>query len=606
MDNRPVIANQDFESLKRDMIEYFKSNDKFKDYDFAGSGLNTLMDILAYNTHYNSLAANFLVNEMFLDSAVLRNNVVSIAKMLNYQPRSASAAGATLTLPITRSNTNIKYAIVRAGTVFIAGVGNTQLNFYTTRDYTVQFDSDTVLTKNVDIKVYEGTLITQRFTQTVDATDFTAFELANANIDTNTLIVNVNGVKYTKITPEAEGITNTTGDSNIYFVEETRALNHRLVFGNGVIGKALKNGDTITVDYLITNGEAGNGVNVFSKPNSSDINITYGTPIIKSAASGGSSPETIREIKDTAPHWYQSQYRAVTENDYSAILKKKFSDIQSLSVYGGEKVNQPGKVFLAIKPKSADKLSDSVKNSIINDVLKNSNVVTIKPVIIDPFIVDIVVKSIVTYDSTRLASNAELLKTKIITMLDRFNTQYIGQFLQTYRNSNMSTEIQSIDPSIVGSNTRIDLRVPVTSTNGVLSTYSWSYRNRLFHPQAGYKNTTGGILSTNLFNIVGQTVYSGIDEDGNGKLRLYNWVDNQKIYINNDAGTIDYTTGTVTLNETIKPNTGTIYFTVVPDSFDVIAENNTILRIATNASLIEVIDQNDTATLRSVNLSRSQ
>ena len=604
-DNRPVVANLDFQDIKQDMIDYFKSRPEFADYEFTGSGLNLLMDILAYNTHYNSLAANFLVNEMFLDSAVMRNNVVSIAKALNYQPRSASASTTTITLRVPKRTSEEQFTVIPAGSLFSAVSGNSTFNFYTTRDYTVQFATTLAVgqTVDVDVVVSEGTLITQRFVQTAENTSFPTFELANTNVDTTSLVVSVNGTRYNQITPEDEGIVQTTRTSQIFFVEETRNRNHRLIFGNGVIGEALTVGDEIIATYLVTNGAAANGVRSFTVtiPGRSDISIT-GSP---SPSSGGGDPETIREIKDTAPHWYQAQYRAVTENDYGAILRKKFADIQSISVYGGEKVGQPGKVFVAVKPISGDTLSDGAKNTIENEILSTANVVTIRPEVLDPFILNIVLKTVVVYDNTKLATTPAVLEARVLTMYDRFNTTYIGEFLENFRVSQLSAEIDNIDTSIVSSNTRVSLRVDLNASNSRLNTYEFSFRNTIYHPEDGFKADQGGVLSSNLFTRQGRPYSSGFDEDGRGTIRLYDFIDNEKVYINNQAGTINYETGEIELTQGFDPEDGTISITVIPESFDVTAENDTILRIATNDSRVEVVEKNETAVLRALNLSRS-
>lgn len=595
--NRPIVANLDFTDLKSDIIEYFKSRPEFADYEFTGSSLNLLMDILAYNTHYNSLAANFLINEMFLDTAVLRDNVVSIAKMLNYTPRSATSAFSTVVVKVPRL-TNENFYVIPAGTVFTAAAGNSSLNFFTKRDYTVQYEGSEN-TKQISIDVFEGQYVTQSFVNNSSTVNFQRFEILNDNIDTSTLTVSVNNEKWKMITPTEEGITDTNSTAQIYFLEEGRNSKYNLVFGNGVIGKSLSVGDEVVATFLTTNKEAGNGISNFGISIAGRPDITV---VSASTSQGGSAAETIREIKDNAPHWYQSQYRAVTENDYKVILKQKFADIRSINVYGGEKVDKPGKVYIAIRPKSSDALTQSTKNTLVNDILSDTNILTIQPEIVDPFYIDIILKSVVVFDETKLVTNSETLKAKVLSLFNVFNTNYLGDFLETFSISELSAEIKDLDPSIVSSNTRSSIRVTIGTNNNKLDRYTWTYENKIYHPQAGYKP----VLSTNLFKIPTDSDGNyGFDDDGNGNIRLYEYVDGQNVYKNNKAGTINYDSGSIEIDTTFATSDAEIRFTVVPDSFDVIALNNTILRIAPESSLVETVDKNEKELLKAINVSRS-
>jgi len=600
MSKRPLVANLDFGSIKEDLITHFKSREEFKDYEFTGSGLNLLLDILAYNTHYNALTANFMMNEMFLDTAIMRNNVVSLAKSLNYTPRSAKSARSFITLNVPRVGTE-QFYVVPAGTTFTAAVGNASLTFHTMDAHTVQFlsgDSE----KTIQVTAYEGELATQRFIHTNNTVKFPSFDLINTSIDTTTIAVSVNGVKYRQVTPEIEGISNITERSNVFFIEETREQSHKVIFGDNTIGKALEIGDEIIISYLITNGRLGNGVSNFSVTIESRPDISV---VSSDVSQGGDEPESIREIRANAPHWFQSQYRAVTENDYEVFLKKRYSDIQAISVYGGEKVGSPGKVFICIKPKSTDKLSDATKVSITNDILQNSNVVTITPVIVDPFFIDVIVKSVVVYDDNLLVSNPDILKASVFTMLNNFNTEYIGDFLKSFRVSQLSAEIQGIDDAVVSSNTRILLRTQVSALNSKLDRYGWSFENRLFHPNQGYKNDSGGIITSSLFTRQGRLYQSGFDDDGFGNLRLFDVIDGTKVYANNKAGIVNYATGRVDITTEFDPVDGIITFTVTPESFDVSAQSNSIIRIAVDSSQVNVVEKNNTSLLQNINLSRS-
>ena len=600
MDTRPVVSSLDFDQIKSDMVEFFKDRPEFADYNFEGSGLNLLMDILAYNTHYNALAANFQLNESFLDTALIRQNVVSLSKALNYLPRSSRAARTTLSVVVPRRN-NENFFIIPGGTLFQASSGNQKLNFYTIQDYSVNYSLNDV-SRTISVDIFEGNLVTQRFNVTNTKDEFPAFDLGQTNVDTTTITVTVDGVKYTQLTPENEGMNNEDENSKIFFIEETKNKTHKIIFGNNVVGKKPPTGSVILVTYIATNAALGNGVRTFTPnvQNRTDITITGTVP----QSQGGTSPETIQEIKDTAPHWFQSQFRAVTKNDYAALLKNKFADIQSINVYGGEEIGEPGNVYISIKPKSGDKLTESTKNTILSEILIPNNVVTIRPKIIDPFILRVVLKTVVIYDDKLLASSDTVLKSKIQTLFSRLNTTYIGDFLSNFNVSVFSSQIDEIDSSIVSSNTRVLLRADVTAKNGILDFYDWTYNNKLYHPEDGFNSAKGGILSSTLFFRQGRTVQSGFDEDGFGNIRLFDFIDNEKVTVEPNAGTINYETGAIEINE-FDPVDGVINFTAIPDSFDILASENTILQIAPEDCLVDVIEKNNVGTIKNINLTRS-
>lgn len=601
-DQRPVVAPLDFDTIKADMIAYFQSRPEFKDYNFTGSALNMLMDILAYNTHYNSLAANFLVNEMFLDTAVLRDNVVSIAKSLNYIPRSARAASIRLTLSFNNRQAGNPLVVIPAGSQFVARGSPKSYYFYTTQDYVVQFRNDS---ENIDIVVYQGTPITQRFivSSVNDNETFLSFDLPNNNIDTNTLAVTVNNNRFSQVSAETEGVLATTSQSRVFFVEETSGQRYRILFGNGVIGVRPSPGDNILVTYLVTDGADANGINTLDA--NINVNGFQGIVQIHGRTEGGAAPETIREIKTNAPHWFQAQYRAVTSEDYKTLLRQTYTDIQAINVYGGETVNNPGRVYISIKPKTADVLSDVAKQTIARDILAKYNLVTVTPVLIDPQIIRLVLKSVVQYDPSLTLVDATVIRAKVYALFEQLNIDYIGDFLQTFYISNLAQAITDLDPAIVASNTRISLRFDTAVVDGVLRQPNWTFGNRMYHPYDGYNEDAGGILSTNLFYRQGRSFRSGFDDDGRGNIQLFDFIDNQKVYVTRSAGSINYDTGEIAITQRFDPMDGPINFTVVPESFDVLAENNTLLYIASEDSTVYVLDRNDTTSIRALDSTRS-
>ena len=511
--NRPLVANLDFDDIKEDIINHYKANSTFKDYNFTGSALNTIVDMLAYNTHLNALTANFAINEMFLDTSQRRENVLSLAKSLNYQPTSTTASNVTLTLAIPRDGSEASFTIP-AGSLAIATSGNTTFNFFTIQDYIVQYNTGDT-TKNIDVIFYEGVQLTQRFIHSNSTISFPTFDILNTGVDTQTIVVTVNGIKYTKITPENEGVVLTNAASLIYFVEETYNLKHRIRFGNGVIGKGLVQGDEIIITYLTTKGVIANGINAFTVSISGKSGASIAT--VQTSA-GGADIESIRSIKDNAPHWFQSQFRAVTTNDYEVIVKKNYPDIQAINVYGGEEVGKPGKVFLSIKPITGDKLSDAAKLNIKNNILNKFNIVTVKPEIVDPNFIELILNTVVIYDNAKLTTNTDAVKTKIVALYKTFNTDRLGEFKKNFFEQNLAEEIKLLDQSILSINTRTSLRYDINVVNSILSDYQIQFNNPVYHPFNGYNTDKGGIISTNKFYRIGKTFTSGFDDDGKGNI----------------------------------------------------------------------------------------
>ena len=585
--NKPVVANLDFDDIKKDIIDHFKDNSDFKDYNFKGSALNSLIDILAYNTHLNALTANFSINEMFINTAQKRDNLVSIAKGMNYVPTSSTCSKVDVTVNIPRLGSERSFTIP-VGTTLNAVNGNTSYTFNLTQDYIVQFLSGEV-SKQLKLTFYQGKSLTERFVQDNNNLNFPTFELLNENVDTQTISLRVNNIKYTMLNPENESISNINNTSTIFFVEETTNKKHKVKLGNGVIGKKVNVGDEVVVSYLTCAGEASNGINSFSLSVKGRSDITINS---NGMSHGGSLIESERSIKDNAPHWFQSQYRAVTTNDYETIVKKNYPDIQAINAYGGEEIGKPGKVFLTIKPKVGDKLSQAAKLHIQNNIIKKFNIVNIKPEILDPEYIELLLNSTIIYDNSRLTSNESTLKSKIFSLFTSFNINRLSDFKKSFFEQNLAEEIKLLDKSIVSINTRTSLRFDSTVINNKLNKYQIRFNNPLYHPLLGFNSDKGGILSTNDFSRVGKSFTSGFNDDGKGNIRLFDNLDGVKVYANNKAGTIDYGSGILDIKD-FDPIDGNINFTVIPDSFDVLSLNEYILRISLDSSIINIVEKDN-------------
>ena len=601
-------ASLDFDTIKADIIARFKSNDTFKDYDFTGSALNVLIDVLAYNTHYNALTANLAINEMFLDSAVKRDSVVSIAKSLGYTPRSTRAATASVDLTITDNTTDAPDSIsLPSFTPFNSKAGNTSFTFYNTNSIVAgRSSAGTYTYSGVEIK--EGVLIQQSFTASGSTgTSYESFDLSNIEIDTTTIRVNVDNIAWSNVS-SLDAVTSITDKTQVYFVEESRGGKHRIHFGNGVLGQRLEGGQTVSVSYLKTAAAAANNISLFNP--GALINNKYSLVISNVNKSvNGSVIEGIDEVRENASNYYGAQNRAITTSDYEAIIRNNFSNISSLTVWGGED-NIPadfGSVYISIRPTVGTTLSSLTKTSIVNSLRSNYNVVSIRPVIVDPVITKINIKTLALFDESKLTSTANELQSQIFNLFQTWNDTYVGEFISPFRISTANTEIVNLDPAITSANTRITLSRELTSDDtGILPSYTINFGNRIYNPHVGFNADNGGVVSSNGFTLPGETVEVAFDDDGAGNIRLFSTATGVKAYRQGSFGTVDYTTGIVTLNAlTFTPNQ-TIRLTVAPESYDVLASRNNILVVEENQTLstVNVVSSTNTSLINTLDTSR--
>ena len=412
------FTNLDFDQIKTSIKDYLRANSNFTDYDFEGSNFSVLIDTLAYNTYITAFNSNMAVNESFLDSATVRENVVSLARNVGYVPRSRTTAKATISFSIETSSTEAQL-ILKAGLVCVGNVDNSSYVFSVPEDITTPITNGIATFSNIE--VHQGVYLTKQFT--IDNSINQRFVLDNSNIDTNTLVVKVGTREYRKI----DNILNLDGDSEIYLIQEITDEKYELLFGDGILGKKLTSGETIRVSYITTDGREGNGPSLFSYSGTtvdSLDRVVYPTNTVSITtnirANGGGDIEPIESIKYFAPRVYSSQYRAVTSIDYEAIIQKIYPDRESVSVVGGEELDPPqyGNVLISIKPKNGTTLSDFTKTRILTD-LKKYSVSGINQQLIDLKLLYVEIESYVYYNSS-LASNANDVKTKILSTLSKY------------------------------------------------------------------------------------------------------------------------------------------------------------------------------------------
>ena len=601
------VTELDFDALKNNLKIFLQNQTTFTDYDFEGSGMNILLDTLAYNTHYMAFNANMLANEMFLDSSSQRSSVVSHAKTLGYEP--TSVVSPTATINITLNNVTADTYTMPINTKFNATIEGQTYSFATTTAYTASKSGTNVTFNNV--LVYEGSYITSRYTvNTIDIEQ--RFIIPNERVDTRTITVVVqNSVSDTIQTTwnKATDITTLTGSSTTYFIQEIEDGKFEVVFGDDVVSKALSNGNVVLISYVVTNKQNANGASSFT--NAAAIQgITDVTVTTVGKATGGGERESINSIKLLAPLDYASQGRCVTANDYKVFAKKLYPSAQTVQVFGGEDgsydsslgvVSTPeyGRVFISIKSVSGNNLTSSEKTNLIKG-LQKYNVASITPVIVDPEVTWIITKSVFKYDSNKTSESKETLKTEVVATIRKYGNTELKDFNKSFRHSVLTGLIDNTDASITSNTLTVVLGKYITPNTGKSTSYTVPYNNALFNPHDEHNKSAGGIISSTGFKITGDTtnVYY-FDDDGSGNLRRYYLIGSTRTYVDNTAGVINYTTGIITITgidisgcETVD-GLASLQFriTAIPQSKDIVPLRNQLLEIdMVNTTVVGEVD----------------
>lgn len=587
------VTELDFDLIKDNLKTYMKNQNEFTDYNFEGSGMSQIIDLLAYNTHYLAMNANFAMNEAFLDSATLRSSVVSHAKKLGYTPRSARAPVAYVDVVLNSSVATS--ATLAKGTRFTTKMDGSTFGFVTNTDLSVT-PSNGVM-RFINVPIYEGTLITSRYT--VDLNNIEQkFMLSDERADTTTLNVSVqNSTSDTTTTVYtlATDITQVTSGAKVYFLQENGSGKFEVYFGDGVVGSAISNGNIVQLQYIVTNKSKANAANVFSTTSvDGETDVTVASLI---AARGGAEPETISSIKFNAPLDYASQGRAVTTQDYKTILPTVYAGTKAVQVWGGEDNDPPiyGQVFLSVRTKSGVDLTQAQKNSIAVD-LKKYNVASIRPTFVNPEVTKIKLKTNFKFDSKTTTKSVGDLETLIRTTISNYNSSDLQNFDVVFRHSKISRLIDGTDSSILSNSTRITLNKILTPVLNTITQYVINFNNPLYNPHVDHNKVMGGITSSTGFTISTNTNTLYLDDDGSGNIRTYYLVGGTtRTYVDSTAGTIDYTTGKIVLTDlTITGTTSTdgkISIDILPASNDIVSVRNQLLEIdLANTSVDGTVD----------------
>ena len=587
------FSNLDFDQIKTSIKDYLRANSTFTDFDFDGSNFSVLIDTLAYNTYITAYNSNMIVNESFLDSATLRENVVSLARNIGYVPRSKTAATADISFDVTTSETG--QIILKAGLVCVGAVENTSYTYSIPEDITVNVSNS--IASFTGITVYQGVYLTKDFT--VDTSYNQRFILDNSNIDTSTMVVKVGNREYKQI----DNIITIDKTSEIYLLQEVADEKYELIFGDGILGKKLSSGDVIKVSYITTDGSDGNGPSLFSyagtTTNSDGTIKNSSLPVSVSTvnkSSGGGSIESIESVKYFAPRIYASQNRAVTARDYEAIIQKVYSNTESVSVVGGEELVPPqfGKVLISIKPKNGTSISDFDKTAIIND-LKQYSVSGINQEIIDLKLLYVEIESDVFYDSSRV-SNVQELKSNITTALTKYsNSIDLNKFGGRFKYSKTQQVIDNVNTAAITSNiTRVKRRRNLNCILNTYAQYEICFGNRFHKTLDGYNiKSTGFKLADSLDTVYFVDVPSADSNIGVLSIVKPTIQPNTYEIVKKSIGTVDYDKGEIIVNtinivSTDLPD-GIIEMQVYPDSNDVIGLKDLYLIFDISKSTINMV-----------------
>jgi len=550
----------DFEDIKSSIKTYLRTRNEFSDYDFEGSGLSYLIDTLAYNTYYTAFNANMSMNEAFLPSATLRDNIVSIAKLLNYVPRSISCSKACLHVEVQTSQTNGAYpSSITLSKGPVASGGNFIWNILS--DTTVEVNTTTGIAIFDNLMVKEGSIMD--FSYNVNTFQNQNYKIPAEDADISTLIVTVkpNEASTTSdLYNLVDTVTNLTASTRVYFIAEGEDQRYEVRFGDDSVGRKLKDGEVINLEYLVTSGTEANEVQKFTfigslsdslgiSPPNGDVTLTT-----KEKSQQGAPAETVESIKYMAPRYYSSQYRAVTAQDYAVITKKIYSNADSVIAYGGDSLNPPiyGKVYIAIKTKTGSSLNDATKKNIAAD-LRSYAMASIDPVVIDPDQLYIYPKVYALYD-TGVTNNTSAIKTNIQNSVGDWATQtQINNFNSTFRNQQFQKAITLSDKAITDVSVQTSLLKYIKPQTNQTNTYCISTGSALYN--SAPSNVDGAdaagckkepvILSGNFRTADRPGIDQQFEDDGFGKLRTFYNTGNKKVYTNTNAGSINYDTGDI-------------------------------------------------------------
>lgn len=592
------IDGLSFPEIRENFKSFLQSQDKFRDYNFDASGLSTLLDVLAYNTYYNSFYLNMTTTESFLSTAQRRNSVVQLARSMNYTPRSVTSSQlkATLTLLPIGSPSSV---IVPKYTKFEATTQDARYYFLTDQAHTFIVDGSGNYVLN-DITLIEGKQIVEKYVKnTLDVNQ--RFIINNTNVDTNTIVVRViNSVSDStvRVFTRADSVVEIDGNSLVYFLEEIEDGKYQIFFGDGISGTALVNGNLIYIEYLISAGTDANNIQSVTL-SSSVAGVATIDAVVTTPSYGGDDREDIERIRFNAPKSYAAQNRAVTTEDYTSLILKQ-PNVGSVIVWGGEDNDPPyyGKVFIAIKPRVGDVLTATEKLNLIESVLKPKKVLTVSVDIVDPEYIYLIIDATVKYDSTQNILNSTNLNTLVRNVISNYNDTDLSEFSRYFRYSKLSRLIDTAERSILSSVLKIRMRKETSIQLNTSATYNISFSNAIdditLNRPANHPYNVGNRISSNEFTYAGLT--GCFLEENNGIIRIYRKLGSGFVGVQSNVGSVDYTTGKIVLNSfapsSFADGGNTLKLTAYPKELDILPLRTQVITILDEDVNVTLIDDN--------------
>ena len=585
------VADLDFDEIKDNFKTFLRGQTEFTDYNFEGSALNVLLDVLAYNTHYNAIYANLVANEMFLDSASKRASVVSLAKQIGYTPESMTSAKAVVDMYVIPSGTPNSVYLPRLQP-FSTVINNVPYTFYNIDSKIIVplagvygFTGITLVEGTPVTNVYEVSAVPQRFI------------LGNANIDLSTLRISVQETSSSTVAEQfirATSINNITSTTPAFYVQETYEGLYEIVFGDGVIAKKLVPGNVVRVEYFVSSGRLANGASSFTFDGSFDVSAAVSALFLQRPAAGGAERESTESIKFKAPLTYSSQNRAVTADDYKNIVLANYSDTDAINVWGGEDNDPPvyGRVFMSIKPKSGEVLTSDAKNILEREILGRKSVIGIKPEFVDPEYLYLVTASVFFYDPSKSRLTETSLAANVKSEIVRYRDENLDDFASSFRYSRFVRLIDDADRAILSNRTVVTMYKEFAVVDEAPLNYRIGFGNSII---------PGTIISTAIRQPGDSTDYF-LQDDAVGNILQFTVVNGERLYNSNIVGSIDYINGTISLNNfaiSIATVEARIYGS--PRELDVAGIKNTILTIRPEDIIVTAVATNSyDSSIRSV------
>jgi hypothetical protein len=584
------VSQLDFTSLRENLKTYLQGQDRFKDYDFEGSNLSVLLDILAFNTYQNAFYLNMIGNEMFLDTATLRDSVVSHAKELNYVPRSYTSAAATVRVNVAVTNNAIFNVTVPQGYKFTSTSAQRNFTFSTTEPAVITRNSNNQFVK--DVIVYEGFLLSEKYVVN-NSIENQRFVISNPKVDTDSIEVfvssDINSNVFTEYTLTTS-IFGLSSNSTVYFLQAAENEKYEVLFGDNIISKKPTNGNLIRIDYRVSSGSDSNGLNTFS-PQSTIEGYSVTSSTI-AAASGGSNSESISSIKFNSTKFFQTQDRVVTKEDYKSLIIANFPEIKTISVYGGEEIPgtpQYGRVVISPVTQTGTPITQTTADRVLSFV-KTRSPLSINPVLVDPDFLDLQVNTTVKYNINQTTLSANQIRSLVSTAISDYNSANLIDFNKTFRYSKFVSAINNAHPSIVSNETSILVSKTINPLLNENYSETINFGNELRRDDYNVSRPL-----TNEFTVYSsQITYNSrpayFGEDGAGGLFVYELTGAGRSILKNNAGTVDYINGTVNINNIIISDfvgPGIVFY-AIPAKQDIRSLRNTVLQIDNLQTVIAV------------------